>query len=244
MNDAGFYLYIDYIDKLKRLTDEQVGKLIRALLEYKATGNEPDIDDSAVGIAFDVIRVDIDKQAEKYQKRAEAGRKGGSKQTEVEESIEKQNEANGSNAKQTEANGSNDKQTEAEESNAKHKKENKKENKKEKENEIENTKEKTKKEKTPDAAVAALPVADSVRLRFQAFVNMRKAIKKPMTGNAVDLLYGRLQRLSTDPDTQCAILEQSIRNSWQDVYPLKVDGQARARPENKLDQKLQQIAGW
>lgn len=105
MNDYGFYLFTDYSEKFKRLSDEQFGQLIRALLVYKKTGEEPEIDDLVVGMAFDVIRMDIDKQAETYRNKAEAGRKGGSKtkQLEAELSKPKQTEAEESKPKQTEA---------------------------------------------------------------------------------------------------------------------------------------------
>lgn len=105
MNDYGFYLFTDYSEKFKRLSDEQFGQLIRALLVYKKTGEEPEIDDLVVGMAFDVIRMDIDKQAETYRNKAEAGRKGGSKtkQLEAELSKPKQTEAEESKPKQDEA---------------------------------------------------------------------------------------------------------------------------------------------
>lgn len=105
MNDYGFYLFTDYSEKFKRLSDEQFGQLVRALLVYKKTGEEPEIDDLVVGMAFDVIRMDIDKQAETYRNKAEAGRKGGSrtKQLEAELSKPKQTEAEESKPKQDEA---------------------------------------------------------------------------------------------------------------------------------------------
>ena len=105
MNDYGFYLFTDYSEKFKRLSDEQFGQLVRALLTYKKTGEEPEIDDLVVGMAFDVIRMDIDKQAETYRNKAEAGRKGGSKtkQLEAELSKPKQTEAEESKPKQDEA---------------------------------------------------------------------------------------------------------------------------------------------
>lgn len=53
------------------------------------------------------------------------------------------------------------------------------------------------------------------------FVEMRNKIKKPMTERALQLLFGKLQRLSPDSVIQIKILEQSILKNWQDVYPLK-----------------------
>lgn len=77
------------------------------------------------------------------------------------------------------------------------------------------------KDNTPEVAIATMDMPENVRSRMQSFADMRKNIKKPMTANAVKLMYDRLQKLSKDPDIQCQILDQSIRNCWQDVYELK-----------------------
>jgi hypothetical protein len=124
MNDIGFYLFTAYSDKFKRMSDAQFGLLVRLLLEYKATGVVPEIDDAAVGIAFDVIKADVDKQAEAYKKKADAGRNGGNAKAEASKS--KQTVAEASTGKQDVANDTN---------------KNKKENKKEIEREIETEKE-------------------------------------------------------------------------------------------------------
>ena len=104
MSDSGFYCYTDYADKFKRLSDEQFGRLIRSVMEYKTTGETPDIDDLVVGMAFDVIKMDVDLQSERYRKRAEAGKKGGQayKPTEAEVSKSKQTEAKESEENPTE----------------------------------------------------------------------------------------------------------------------------------------------
>lgn len=53
------------------------------------------------------------------------------------------------------------------------------------------------------------------------FIKMRKLIKKPMTPHALKLALKNLNKLSSDEETQIAILEQSIANSWQGLFPLK-----------------------
>jgi hypothetical protein len=58
---------------------------------------------------------------------------------------------------------------------------------------------------------------------FNDFLEMRKAIKKPMTERAIKNLAVKLNKLSPDIYTQADILDQSINHSWQDVYPLKND---------------------
>lgn len=104
MSDSGFYCYTEYGEKFQRMTDAQFGRLIRSVMQYKATGQVPDIDDLVIGMAFDVVKTDIDKQSEVYKKRAEAGRKGGQayKPTEAEASKSKQTEANPSEGKPAE----------------------------------------------------------------------------------------------------------------------------------------------
>lgn len=61
------------------------------------------------------------------------------------------------------------------------------------------------------------------------FITFRKKIKKPMTNHAVKLMLSKLNKLTSDIDEQVEILNQSILNGWQGIYPLK-------REENKRGQ--------
>ena len=63
---------------------------------------------------------------------------------------------------------------------------------------------------------------------WKEFKIMRKKIKKPMTERAEELLLNNLNKLSDDKDTQVAILNQSIMNCWQSVYPLKADNSIKS----------------
>ena len=57
---------------------------------------------------------------------------------------------------------------------------------------------------------------------FDSFLVMRKQLKKPMTGKAIELLKSKLEKLApAHEQTQIEILEQSIMNNWQGVFPLK-----------------------
>ncbi len=59
---------------------------------------------------------------------------------------------------------------------------------------------------------------------FDDFLEMRKKIKKPATERAIELLKMNLEKLSNgDDNLKIKILEQSIVNSWQDIFPLKVN---------------------
>ena len=50
---------------------------------------------------------------------------------------------------------------------------------------------------------------------------MRNRIKKPMTARAEQLVVQELEKLREQGQDANAVLEQSIRNDWQDVYPLR-----------------------
>jgi len=55
------------------------------------------------------------------------------------------------------------------------------------------------------------------------FVKFRKGIKKPMTDNAVKLMIGKLNKMTSNVNEQIEILNQSIMNGWTGLYPLKKD---------------------
>lgn len=97
---------------------------------------------------------------------------------------------------------------------------------KEKEKEVEKIKKKT--------LVPAPQYFESENLNsiFLDFIKMRKSIKAQNTDRAIKSCINRLKKLaeipfSEDFDEQRAIdiLDQSIRNSWKDVYALKEDKQ-------------------
>ena len=54
-----------------------------------------------------------------------------------------------------------------------------------------------------------------------AFMEFRKSIKKPMTDHAVDLLINKLNGMTSYIPEQIEIINQSIVNGWQGVFPLK-----------------------
>lgn len=76
----------------------------------------------------------------------------------------------------------------------------------------------TKKEKVANALV--LP--DWMPLEtWEAFLTMRKKIKKPATDKAIELLVAKLERYKANGQDIQAILEKSITSSWQDVFEIK-----------------------
>lgn len=58
---------------------------------------------------------------------------------------------------------------------------------------------------------------------WKDFKTMRKKIRKPMTERAEELIIKKLNKLAFSELLQIAILNQSIMNSWQGIFPLKED---------------------
>jgi hypothetical protein len=56
---------------------------------------------------------------------------------------------------------------------------------------------------------------------WDAFVEMRKKIRKPLTERAAALIGSKLQCMKQAGFIPDEVLDQSIRNSWQDVFPIK-----------------------
>ena len=69
-----------------------------------------------------------------------------------------------------------------------------------------------------------LPVPNWINKEtFEAYIDMRKSIKKPLTPHATTLLVGKLQKLKDAGEDIQAVLEQSIFHSWQGVFAIKKD---------------------
>ena len=66
MTKNSFIVYHNYRDKLKSLSDAQLGKLFKAMLDYSITGKEPKLT-GAVNMAFQFIKVTMDEDKQKYE---------------------------------------------------------------------------------------------------------------------------------------------------------------------------------
>lgn len=86
-----FVLYTDQKAVLDKLSDEQAGKLIKAIYEYVENGEMPELD-NVLDLVITPFKTVLDKDKVKYEEvskaRAEAGSRGGK----AKESKEKQNE--------------------------------------------------------------------------------------------------------------------------------------------------------
>ena len=66
----GFVVYGDYKSVIDELDDKQAGQLFKAMLDYFVNETVPDFRD-ALKIAFIMIKQQMDRDANKYQKKCE-----------------------------------------------------------------------------------------------------------------------------------------------------------------------------
>lgn len=75
-----FILYTDIAPMLDLISDEDNGKLFRAVVQYATDGTRSELPQAA-GVLFEAIRQNIDRNAEKWAQvakiRSDAGKKGG-----------------------------------------------------------------------------------------------------------------------------------------------------------------------
>ena len=95
----------------------------------------------------------------------------------------------------------------------------------EKDTELETDGKKERKASTFDAVLDSFDyIRDNSDLRntFLEFIKMRKLIKKPLTDFALKKIINESYKLGGGDTEQIrAIVEQSVMNSWQGVFPLK-----------------------
>lgn len=70
---TGFVFQDEYLERLVKLSDQELGRLVRALATYHATGETQDLA-GRESVAFDFIKVDIDRIEEKYSAKCATNR--------------------------------------------------------------------------------------------------------------------------------------------------------------------------
>lgn len=74
MEKESFILYLEQQEIFEMLTDEEAGKLIKAIFEYEKTRKISEVE-RPIQIAFMPIKIVLDKNREKYNKKVEANKK-------------------------------------------------------------------------------------------------------------------------------------------------------------------------
>ena len=213
---ATLILYLDYLEKFKRLSDEQFGQLIRFAMAYQLTEEIPDIDDPFLAFAFDSVKCSIDDNNVKYDAKIEARRAAGKKGSEVR--WGKQRIAKIANAKFVKQKIAKIANVAVTDTVTDTKTKTVTKTVTDTKTDI-NIKPKTIKEKQAKETVRYFPNDEALEKTFSDFMDMRKKIRKPMTDRAIELMINKLNKY--DADIAIKMLEQSIVNCWQDVFELK-----------------------
>ena len=89
-----------------------------------------------------------------------------------------------------------------------------------------------------EAVVNQLPL--ELRSIVFEFIEHRKEIRHPFTVRGLRMMLKKLNELSGgDTRTATRIIEQSIANGWQGVFPLKEEKEKRSRPRNEVLEMIQ-----
>lgn len=245
---TSFLLYAEQADAIKRLTNEQRGMLLTALLAAAGGDTGPaDQLDAATGVAFDAMWLQIGIDRAKYENTSEQRSAAGAAGAEARwQKVAKDSKK--AKAKQTMANDGKTKQTMAKMANdgKNGKAWQKCQNENENENDIINNSKESKERKaeTPaDVFVSLLPSMepdDSSRVAaaFASFWDMRKKIRAPLTDAAIKTAADDLQAIfkrKSAPftaDHAVAILNQSTFRAWRGLFDVKEEKPA-APPAQK-----------
>ena len=80
MEKNSFLMYLDYEEQFNLLSDEEIGQLMRAIINYEKTKEVPKLT-GMLKMAFSFIKTQLDRDREKYEKKCiknkENGAKGG-----------------------------------------------------------------------------------------------------------------------------------------------------------------------
>jgi hypothetical protein len=204
MTKDSFILYLEQKEIFNMLEDDEAGKLIKAIFEYEETGQTPNLDKS-IKIAFIPIKSVLDRNKEKYEKVVERNR----------QNIEKRwNKNNTKNTTGKIGKKINTKNTDND-------------NEHDNDNEYDNDKKEKEKKKSFADVFAENNFDEDLEKALKDFIDMRKALRKPMTTKALELLIRNLKKLTNLKAEQIAMVNQSIEHGWLTVYPLKSNEQSR-----------------
>lgn len=102
---TGFIFQDRYEKRLENLSDQEVGRLVRALVAYHARGERQELKGREQG-AYDFIKADIDDDEAAHEEKCLANRRNGGKRTLPNATDRCRTQANATDCKQTQANGS------------------------------------------------------------------------------------------------------------------------------------------
>lgn len=96
-----------------------------------------------------------------------------------------------------------------------------------------NNNKKKKKETSIDVLISQYTSNNFLKETIIDFMKMRKSIKKPLTDRALKGILNKLDKLGSTDEIKIKILENSIENCWQGVFPLKSSDSSSFKKEIK-----------
>lgn len=210
MRDS-FVFYKSFYDAIKQIPEEYQLELYNAILQYSLEGLEPSNLSNIASAIFILIKPNIDSAQKKYEASVSNGKKGGRPKKEPKKNLTITQKKPNLNLNDNDDEDNNDNENDK--------------------------KEKNKKRKTFDDVFQENNFSEELEQTIKDFMDMRKAIKKPMTTKALELLLRNLEKLTNLEEEKIEILNQSIEHGWQTVYPLKNKTKISAEEEFLNDEK-------
>lgn len=84
----GVVMYYDILEQLEDFSDEQFGKMTRAIIKYDKTGEITEFDDPTLKVAFKILKPTLDRNKQEYQEKCEKNRQNVLKRWEKEDTNE------------------------------------------------------------------------------------------------------------------------------------------------------------
>ena len=203
-----FLMYTSYQEQLALLSDEECGRLMRAVMAYADNHTILPLG-GATAMAFAFIRAQMDRDEEAYEERCvknrENGMRGGRPKKDTSNKTERLQEKPNKTERFLE-------------------KPKKPDNDNEDDNDDEDdiitppTPSKGARAKKADAFAEFAGDDTELAAALAGYEEMRKLIKKTMTDRAKQNLLAKLRRLAADRDGQIALIDNATAHNWLSVY--------------------------
>lgn len=89
-NKKAFQLYYDACENMcESLTDDQIGKIMRAIIQLEIHGEETEFDDPLLRFIYNNFKSSLERNNEKYEHRCEVNRQNANKRWQQEKDVSK-----------------------------------------------------------------------------------------------------------------------------------------------------------
>lgn len=241
-----FILYTEMREQMDLLTDEQAGKLIKAVFHYKSDMELPEMD-SVTAMVFAFIRQKLDRDEKKYDEKCEKHRKAGAKGG-------RPKKPNGSEAEAEKPNGFEENQKKpngflkTKNNQEKHDNDHEHDHEHEHEHEHESEHDKDKNPIAPKAQRGAAsqmvidrgfsqPVQTAVLDWIKYKTEKRQGYKETGLKSLLSVVQRQIDLYGEGPVIRC--IEDSMASGWQGIAWGKLEG----KPKEKKD-RYEEIRSW